>query len=197
MPTLFSHPVVAAGLAPAFRRHGVTPGVVFLGALCTVIPDLDVLGFRLGVPYGAPLGHRGFSHSLFFAAMLAALLTATLRRARGGGTGFAVFAYLFLCTASHGFLDAFTDGGRGVAFLAPFSNERFFFPWRPIVVSPLSVSQFLAGDGLQVLRSELVWVLSPWLLFSLSAWYVHARVLRPVRAAQSPAPDAVAADRDS
>ena len=39
--------------------------------------------------------------------------------------------------ASHGVLDALTDGGPGVAFLAPFDDTRYFFPWRPIRVSPL------------------------------------------------------------
>nr|HRC76832.1 rhodanese-like domain-containing protein [Kouleothrix sp.] len=32
----------------------------------------------------------------------------------------------------HGVLDAMTDGGLGVAFFAPFSATRYFFPFRPI-----------------------------------------------------------------
>jgi hypothetical protein len=39
--------------------------------------------------------------------------------------------FLFLATASHGILDAFTDGGRGIAFFAPFGTERYFFPHHP------------------------------------------------------------------
>lgn len=53
-----------------------------------------------------------------------------------------VFLFLFLSISSHGFLDAATDGGLGIAFFRPFSNYRYFFPWNPIVVSPLSVGRF-------------------------------------------------------
>jgi len=30
----------------------------------------------------------------------------------------------------HGLLDMITNGGKGVAFLWPFTSERFFFPAR-------------------------------------------------------------------
>jgi inner membrane protein len=68
---------------------------------------------------------------------------------------------LFLSTLSHGILDALTSGGLGVAFFAPFDNSRYFFPWRPIRVSPISVSGFFSSRGLQVLRSELQWIWLP------------------------------------
>jgi inner membrane protein len=47
-----------------------------------------------------------------------------------------------------------TDGGAGVMLFFPFSESRLFFPWRPILVSPLNISQFFAVAG-HVLRSEL------------------------------------------
>ena len=50
---------------------------------------------------------------------------------------------LFVAMASHGVLDALTDGGRGVGFLIPFSSERFFFPWRPIPVSSCDGPPFM------------------------------------------------------
>jgi len=40
---------------------------------------------------------------------------------------FCLFAYLFLATASHGVLDAMTNGGLGVAFFSPFDNRRSRF----------------------------------------------------------------------
>jgi inner membrane protein len=58
---------------------------------------------------------------------------------------FTLFTYLFLATASHGVLDAMTDGGLGVAFFSPFDNRRYFLPWRPIVVSPISIARFFSG----------------------------------------------------
>jgi inner membrane protein len=168
VPTVFSHAAVAVALQPWFARSGASGVTVLIGALCTVVPDLDVVGLRLGIPYASPLGHRGLSHSLLFAVGLALLLTAVLGRRRSPRAAGATFLFLFLCTASHGVLDAFTNGGLGVAFLAPFDNERHFFPWRPISVSPLSLSRFFSGRGWQVVVDELVWVLVPcvvlWLL---------------------------------
>jgi hypothetical protein len=61
---------------------------------------------------------------------------------------------------SHTLLDAMTSGGLGVAFFSPFSNERYFFPWRPIRVSPIGVD-FFGEAGVAVLRSELIWVWIP------------------------------------
>src|SRR6267378_8050335 len=47
-----------------------------------------------------------------------------------------LWRFFFLATASHGLLDAMTNGGLGVAFFAPFCDTRYFLPWQPIVVSP-------------------------------------------------------------
>ena len=62
---------------------------------------------------------------------------------------------------SHILLDAATSGGLGVAVLWPFSEARFFLPWRPIRVSPLSPSAFFSGRGVTVLISEFLWVWLP------------------------------------
>ena len=35
-----------------------------------------------------------------------------------------------------------TDGGKGIALLSPFTNERFFLPWRFVPVSPIGASRF-------------------------------------------------------
>ena len=68
--------------------------------------------------------------------------------------------YFFAVTASHGILDAMTDGGRGIAFFAPFDDTRYFLPFRPIKVSPIGIA-FLSTRGLAVLWSELLWVWIP------------------------------------
>jgi inner membrane protein len=69
--------------------------------------------------------------------------------------------HFFVVIASHGVLDAMTNGGLGVAFFAPFSNERYFFAWRPIEVSPLSIESFLSERGSQVIISEIKWIWIP------------------------------------
>ena len=120
---------------------------------------LDVLAFRLGVPYAAEFGHRGFSHSLLFAlavAIVGAALAPLLLSGRWRS-----FWFLFLATASHGVLDAFTNGGLGIAFLWPFSGDRYFAPFQPIEVAPLGLSRFLSERGMAVLWSEILWVWLP------------------------------------
>jgi inner membrane protein len=163
-----SHPAAALGFAPWLRRRpGLLRRLVLLGAICSVVPDLDVVGFRFGIRYDDPLGHRGLTHSIAFAAVLAAGAWLLLRRTSAPPkAGPAAFAYLFLCAASHGLLDGLTDGGLGVAYFAPFSNERYFFPWRPIHVSPLSISGFFGPRAIPILESEALFV---WLPFAAIA----------------------------
>jgi inner membrane protein len=74
VPSAFSHAVAAAAIGACFYRPGVPRRVWVLGAVCATVPDLDVVGFRFGIAYGDMLGHRGLSHSLPFAAMLATLI---------------------------------------------------------------------------------------------------------------------------
>jgi inner membrane protein len=127
-----------------------------------VLPDLDVIGYRLGVPYESMLGHRGLTHSIPFAAVWALGLAILLLRAGTPGvSGVRLWTVLFLATASHGVLDALTDGGGGVAFFAPFTADRFFLPWHPLPVSPLSIRRFFSLRGLLILRSEVLWVWLP------------------------------------
>ena len=165
MPTILTHAVVASALAPLAPR-GVNRTRLVL-ALCAlaVLPDLDVVAFRLGIPYAHPLGHRGLSHSLLFAAVLAALVARFEFRTRR------VFALLFAAIASHGILDAFTDGGLGVGFLSPFSNQRFFAPWRPLPVSPIGFH----GSVLPILAAEIVYLWVPALAFACGALVARGR----------------------
>ena len=76
--------------------------------------------------------------------------------------------YFTLVTLSHPLLDAMTNGGLGVALFAPFSAQRYFFPFRPIEVSPIGM-RFFSERGLEVLASEVVWVWLPGLLIYLAA----------------------------
>jgi inner membrane protein len=140
-----------------------------LPALLAMLPDIDVLGLRLGIAYGDPLGHRGFSHSLVFAAGISLLVVAvgfreaSLRSAKG----WSLVLVLALATASHGVLDAFTNAGLGVGFLLPFDASRSFAPWRPLATSPIGAGAFFSGPVLRILSNEVLWLwlpISVWLL---------------------------------
>lgn len=159
MATVFSHPAVVLGLSPWFRSLGVWRRVALFGILCAVLPDADAIGFWLGVPYASVWGHRGLTHSILSAALVAAVITAGAFGAER--SRIAIFSFLFLCGVSHGLFDAMTDGGLGVAFFAPFDRGRYFFPSRPIRVSPIGVHGFFGRRGLSILESELVWIWLP------------------------------------
>lgn len=175
MCSIITHPVVPISIAAMFPNESITPPILLAGAICSVIPDLDVIGFSFGVRYADMLGHRGLTHSIFFAVLLAALVTYILAD-RIGGFSLVPFTFLFVSTLSHGILDAFTNGGLGVAFFSPFQNERYFFPWRPIAVSPIGVARFFSDTGLRVLWSELRWV---WFPFGIV--YVISHMLKSYR----------------
>lgn len=165
MASAISHAVAALAISETLRPAQVPPRFWVLGITCAVVPDVDVVGFRLGVPYGSLLGHRGLTHSLAFAAALSVLVVAAwFRDRRWNGYRGRLLLYFFLAAASHGTLDALTNGGLGVAFFAPFDRTRYFFPFRPIVVSPLSVRAFFSARGGTVLASEIRWIWLPSLL---------------------------------
>ncbi len=144
----------------------------WLSAVCAVVPDVDVVGFAFGLRYGDMLGHRGLTHSLAFALLLALLVVwfafHEVRRLSRGW--WMLVAYFFVVTASHGVLDALTNGGLGVAFFAPFSATRYFFPWRPVEVSPIGIAPFISQRGLEVIMSEIVWLWLPAIALVVCAW---------------------------
>ncbi len=170
MASVFSHPAIVLGLGPLFASKGVERRAWALGAACAVAPDIDVIGFDYGIPYGHIFGHRGITHSLAFAALMASGLIATLfHEPVWRGRRLAIGVFLFLCGASHGFLDAMTNGGLGVAFFAPLDNRRYFLPLRPIEVSPIGTYGFFGPRGAAVLKTELAWVWLPCLALAAAA----------------------------
>ena len=192
MPTIFSHAIVASAagqwLSPQSNPESrvpdpesriPNPGRFWLWTIvCSMLPDIDVIGFSFGIAYEDLFGHRGFTHSLFFAALsglLAAYRTSSPEsripnpKSRVPIPGrFRLFVWFTAVTMSHGLFDAFTNGGRGIAFLAPFSNHRYFFPWRPIQVSPIGAG-FFSPRGLSVLASEARWIWVPSAIMAASA----------------------------
>ena len=178
MPSAFSHAIAAVTIGKGVQPAKAVWWYWVLGAALSAVPDLDVIGFSFGVHYGDVMGHRGFTHSIFFAVVLAAIVSLALIRQCRISFG-RLFVYLFLAIASHGVLDAMTNGGLGVAFFSPFSNRRYFFPIRPIQVSPIGAGKFFGPKGLAVLRSELLWVWLPamatFLIFTLVRFLLATR----------------------
>jgi inner membrane protein len=173
MATIMSHSIAALAVGKAVAPPGMPAKFWIATAVCAALPDLDVVSFAFDVPYGDMLGHRGITHSLPFALALALVVVMLFFR----GTSFAgpwwlLVIYFFLVTASHAVLDALTNGGLGVAFFAPFSGQRYFFPWRPIEVSPIGLG-FLSARGVMVLLNEIVWIWTPSAVVVFLAWLFH------------------------
>ena len=92
----------------------------------SMLPDADVIGFSLGIPYDSPFGHRGATHSFVFAAAIAllALLMARISPGRFARSARATAVAVALVVATHPLLDMLTNGGRGCALLWPFATRR-------------------------------------------------------------------------
>ncbi len=164
MATIISHAAIPITLFYMQEQKRISPRLFVTGILLSMAPDLDVIGFNFNIEYGAALGHRGMIHSLLFAAVIALLLSRFSKFLRSNPR--TVFLFTFISMASHGFLDALTNGGLGVAFYWPFSNRRFFFPWHEIIVSPIGFKNFLNGRAWVVLQSEIIYIWAPCLLLA-------------------------------
>lgn len=161
MASAFGHALSSYAIATCFpkdKRDWVKVIILCIG--CAILPDADVAAFKFGIPYEHPFGHRGFTHSIFFALIFGLFVRWVFFRnvTFNSRKGWLLFLLFFLCTASHGVLDAMTTGGRGVAFFAPFDNTRHFLPWRIIKVSPLSAARFFTKWGWMVIKSEAIWI---------------------------------------
>jgi membrane-bound metal-dependent hydrolase YbcI (DUF457 family) len=103
--------IVAATLPEASPVRNWRP--LLLGAALSISPDLDYF-FRTD-------WHRGFTHSLFFAAVVSLLCFAAIRL-----TNLRMAIALAGAIFSHGLLDfATTKTMPGVELLWPFSTKRF------------------------------------------------------------------------
>ncbi|MBB3060866.1 metal-dependent hydrolase [Microbulbifer rhizosphaerae] len=162
MASAFSHVVIPAVIYAAFKSGSINIRLLVVAAALSVLPDLDVVAFKFGIPYESQWGHRGFTHSLVFSAAISLLVVFFHRKIRS--KPLTVFAVCFAASVSHAILDAMTNGGLGVALYWPFSSERIFLPYRPIQVSPIGVGAFFTEKGLRVISSELFWVLIPGLV---------------------------------
>lgn len=166
LASIFGHCALGATLGKMLLPDRQHWRYWLLAAACAFLPDADVIGFKFHVPYASLWGHRGLTHSILAAVVVASVLAGLMRMRRPSGapaTG-RLWLLLFLATASHGVLDALTTGGEGVAFFSPFEQQRYFFPWRPLQVSPIGIKKFVGEWAARVLKSELLWVGIPCLL---------------------------------
>jgi inner membrane protein len=160
MASAITHFIVGGALAlPAIESEisNVLPkwAIPVSAGLVAVAPDFDTLAMGFfGIPYSSFFGHRGFFHSPFLLLFASAILASIVARRQPWHVTARIAAMWGGCAITHTLLDAMTDGGLGVMLLFPVSAAKLFFPWRPIHVSPLSITRFFDSAG-YILRSEL------------------------------------------
>jgi inner membrane protein len=126
----------------------------FVGfAALALLPDADMLFVACGTSDLGAFGHRGASHS--FAAALAIGLAVALASRRLGWPLARTAIAATLAVASHGVLDAFAQGGRGLPLLWPLTTARFHAPWRIIPDAPRGLQMF-SQVGLAEVAIEFV-----------------------------------------
>jgi inner membrane protein len=167
LASVFGHGLAAFTISKIVKYNsGKT--LLFLAIASAIIPDLDVIAFKFGIPYLHPLGHRGFTHSVVFAIIWASVLTYIFGKLQKR----VYFIVLFLSTLSHGILDAMTTGGKGIGFFIPFDSSRYFFPWQVIRVSPLGIKKFFSERGMQVIMSELKYIAIPCVIILITLYFL-------------------------
>jgi inner membrane protein len=172
MPSLLGHAAAGLAITSAFHRDKLPRRTWGLAAFCAMAPDFDWFVSLLPLHRGHFLNHRGVTHSLFAAVLLAAVVyfIAFRPHQRRG----AVWLCLTVAALSHGLLDACTSGGVGVALFMPFSETRWACIWQPGHVAPLprgaDTWAFLSS-----IWSEAMWIGMPAVV--VSAW---SRLMRQV-----------------
>lgn len=163
MPSIISHAAAAASLSIAFAPNQAPVRFWPIAIASAMLPDADSILFLLRIPHSQSLDHRGFFHSPFLGLMISFLWMGLFFRDQPffSSRWFHYFFFFFFVWTSHALLDALTNGGSGVAFFSPFSSRRYFFPWTPILVSPLRVKSFFSAWGWAVLKNELVRIWLP------------------------------------
>lgn len=134
MSTFIGHALAGAGLTAAgLGRSGSPvlrhPVAWLVGALLSILPDFDLVIFRFFGLDWAPTGHRGLSHSLGAALLVAAGFALCGAVCRVGWRdalrlGLVAGGVVYV----HALMDAASGTGRGVALAWPFSDAGFLSP---------------------------------------------------------------------
>jgi membrane-bound metal-dependent hydrolase YbcI (DUF457 family) len=147
-----THALVGLAIGSALTPRAHAASYLLAGALCAVVPDVDLLAPYLG---GDGDSHRRFTHSLSFGGLLGIAFGAAgaiLRRAPGQCLRLGTIAAA--SALSHALLDMLTTYRLGAAVLSPFSASRYASPWQPIE-SPTSEALWVALPAGVVLLSVL------------------------------------------
>jgi len=106
---------VALALGKGVQNKELSWRELVLGALCSVVPDLDVIGFYVGIQYGDVWDIVVDALGRVCGVVSRDSCGCVVSR-QAGASNDGLFLYFFFCTASHGVLDAMTNGGLAWRF---------------------------------------------------------------------------------
>lgn len=175
MDTL-THIVLGATVGEVLIGKQLGKRALLLGAIAQNLPDIDFLAaFWLSATDNL-LAHRGFTHSILFAALLTPLLAVLAKRwHRQQSVSISRWSLFFgIQLAIHLFIDA--CNAYGVGWFEPFSHQRISFNIL-FVADPLySISLGIAFVALVILKTNDTRRIR-WALFGLivsTAYFIHA-----------------------
>jgi inner membrane protein len=144
---------IALGAAMGELAAGKKAGnkAMIWGAVGGTIPDLDVIGGAFLDPISNLVFHRGFTHSFWFAFVMAPILGYLLHyfyKRRDPNVSYRDWTWLFfLALFTHPLLDCFTTWGT--QFFTPFSDFRVafntIFVLDPLYTVPFSICLIFAA----------------------------------------------------
>ncbi len=123
----FTHIALGACIGEAYFEKGFGKKAMLWGALAQSIPDIDFISsFWMTTPENL-LAHRGFTHSILFAILIAPLFALIAEKIhRPHNIPFKKWLLFFATEVFvHLFIDAFNN--YGIGWLEPFSHLRFSF----------------------------------------------------------------------
>lgn len=115
--------ILGAAVGQAGFQHKLGRKAVAWGAVYGVIPDFDIITQVSGNPFAEQLYHRGFTHSLFFAPLVAPLVAILMTKYTKSKDYWTWLWLIFWALITHPLLDVFTH--YGTQLLNPLSNHRF------------------------------------------------------------------------
>ena len=169
---LVTQGILGAAVGQAGFQHNLGRKAVLWGAVYGMLPDLDVLVKFSGNPFAEQLYHRGFTHSLFFAPLVAPIAATLMRRFYKSGDYWSWMWLIFWALITHPLLDVFTH--YGTQLLNPLSNYRFSLAAIPVVDLLYSVPLLIAVIlGLIIPRDKFVRTLTSFVLLLTTSYLFY------------------------
>ncbi len=122
-----THIALGAVAGEAIAGKELGKRAMFYGAIAQSLPDIDFIGAFFLNPVDNLLFHRGFTHSIFFAAISSVILALIIRRLHEAEKIPLKKLILFIAIEISLHLVLDVCNAYGIGLLEPFSTQRFSF----------------------------------------------------------------------